>query len=153
MVLGAQWNHLQGRSSSDVRGMAKAVFFRWEGQREKGCAAYRCPGDHSNALAAASWCPHRAGLVRSLSIRIIGRRDYRVQPVLGRSCLLYCREHYGSYLDHFYRRNHFFPRVLTGSREQGKSCQPEWGYLMALAEFYFRFLYVLRVNEIGPILE
>jgi len=24
---------------------------------------------------------------------------------------------------------------------------------MALAEFYFRFLYVLRVNEIGPILE
>ena len=67
---------------------------------------------HLGALAPQHWwgpCKY-----------IIGRWVHCMQSMLGWSCLLYSKEYYTSYLDHFYRRNHFFPWAFPGSREKGE---------------------------------
>lgn len=76
---------------------------------------------HPGALAGQHrWGPYKC---------VIGRWVYHVQPLLEWSCLLYSKEYYTSYLDHFYCRIHLFPRTFPGSKEKGKELSA-WGRIL-----------------------
>lgn len=105
VVLGDQWNHPQRRSSLGVRGMEKAVLFRWEGSVMR---AVSLTVILETAAGQLCWGPCKY---------MTERWVHSVQPMLGRS---YSREYYTLLLDHFYCRTHFFPWPFPGSGEKGE---------------------------------